>query len=184
MNKFQKFNKLPKARQRRLILLDVLRQIKLPKTCVTTGTYCDIRLPEVDPFAGDKYTPLPVTELHTLLPKIERCSVCAKGALFLSTVAKSNDFMVHDPQGRVTVHHAGMLHKLKSIWPEKNLALVECAFEKDGRFGIDNIVCSDAEIARAVTFGEAFEDDTARLSAIVRNMLKNNGLFKPTAVKK
>lgn len=113
--------------------------------------------------------------------KNNSCRVCARGALLLSTIHKENKFnlteLVHtednggsyDPRGKGDI-------KLKTLFSEKQICMMETAFEGDNlnedylEYDISN---------KCILFGEMFKDDNKRLLAIFNNVVKNNGLFVP-----
>ncbi len=114
------------------------------------------------------------------------CSVCARGALLLSTVARSNDYCVN--LDLVVSKTGGYNHtkkskakstidrRLEQIFDGEQLALIECAFEK----GMNAEVLSDEQYGKARDFGYQYPySDNDRLLAIFKNILKNDGTFKP-----
>ena len=85
----------------------------------------------------------------------------------------------------------------ESLFGKKTTRLIECAFEKSGKYWFDDKSDGDHEyhsgdyestwvlrtlpdtVSRAVRFGERHEDPEKRLLAIMRNVIKNEGVFIP-----
>jgi hypothetical protein len=100
------------------------------------------------------------------------CEVCAIGALF---IAKAVRF------GETSVGDYAMSHfhdSLRGHFSEKQLALIECAFER-GPCGRYEYRLDETEVAEAIAFYGL--DDTAarRLKRILENIIANGGTFKP-----
>ncbi len=124
------------------------------------------------------------------------CGVCALGAMFLSHIRLNNQVKMIDvkekmlynngeegddsPNGRQR-HLAArtFLEKcLKKITTKEQLALIEIAFElNDNILGIGKI--SKAKRQAAYNFGNRYYGDAERLKAIMENVVKNKGMFKP-----
>lgn len=124
-------------------------------------------------------------ELQHLLPEIERqgCSVCARGAAFLSHVRLFDNFKASRVLGRTDDHDfnydAGCgwhttENTLQDTFSEQTRNLIECAFEmsRNHRYGVS------LELAQgAVEFGVRFPKDDERLVAIMENVIANDGEF-------
>jgi hypothetical protein len=187
------FKKLSPAQKRVAIAKDVLIQLQLKKYMATAGTY----------FSTDA---LPLDKTNSLqhsFNKMESCDVCALGACFVSGVRLADKIkvdaiidegtIIEDGETEVSSDYisasASTMHEyLDGIFDEQQLALIECAFEGSDIQGVDN--WSDRE--RAIAFGEQIrmqceEDDNCEygkrdrliLTKIMKNIVKNNGTFKP-----
>lgn len=154
--------------QRRVIIAkDVLAWLKEKKLHATPGTY----LSSVD------FTTVVDGEYKSLRVEEDRvdgggCSACALGGLFACMVENTGglqDFWRHSDQDRIRT-------KLAPYFDERQLAMIETAFEHcyfsgEGATSID--------LNAAYRFGEAFDAGARRMRAIMRNIIRNNGTFKP-----
>lgn len=96
----------------------------------------------------------------TLLEHTEPCDVCAKGAIFLSAIRKFNDY---DAPSSTTREYE-MERKSCEFFTYKQCDKIELVFE-----GWE----SGYETWRRI------KTPNLRLIAIMRNIIKNNGTFKP-----
>lgn len=94
------------------------------------------------------------------------CQVCAIGALFIAEVARNNKFDFH-----FRVDRSEMFDKLSRWFSEDQLTEIECAFECRA--------CRFCNLVRAIEFGKKYADPTARMRAIMENIIANKGDFKP-----
>lgn len=121
------------------------------------------------------------------------CQVCALGALFVSYVDQANGVMTNEPLNDLRTIYA----KLRPYFSDKQLALIETAFEtrvmrnrdeldpaKTGSFL--SIPDSDtpyggnyAVAQKAARFGMQFEKREDRIRAIMKNIIDNDGKFRP-----
>lgn len=165
--------------QRRVMLArDARKEIEKGRYNVDQGTF--VRLP------FDFYDDVSA-QLQPLLhdPQQPACTVCADGALFLSAIRFRND---------CTVGHADSLdNRLPTELKEFSAAqrrLIEIAFEEGcGFYGVergqtgdgDEFIPTEADKQAAAWSGEhGLYDDTERLLAILTNIIRNKGTFKPT----
>ncbi|RJQ25713.1 hypothetical protein C4577_04945 [Candidatus Parcubacteria bacterium] len=137
------------------------------------------------------------------IAKIEKnCGVCALGSMFLSYIRKLDDVKVkdltlqynHHSKPIFRVERKGVLDfKLREIFSEKQLLMIESAFERRSMcsnapdnydnsdwskgFGYDRV---PNYIAEAINFGREFVEAKDRLQAIMQNIIANNGEFVPT----
>jgi len=144
----------PKQR-RVLIAKDVLQQLKLKKY-QARGTYRDFDMlnlvtddnAQLQPFLLSRNRPT--------------CEVCAKGCLFLSRVRMGN---------KVT-KLAAIRYNPKfanKFWPADNWHLIEYTFE--------GWVNSAFDVEKITAFVVKYPTKDARLRAICKNIIANNGLF-------
>lgn len=99
------------------------------------------------------------------------CRVCALGSAFMSLVNIENKCTVK------RVRYGDIdFHRLKRVFGDRNMSLMETAFElnvfEHGN-GADRV-----ELQAAQDFGSRYRMDKQRLTAIMRNIVKNNGDFK------
>lgn len=169
-----------KAERRVAIAKDVLAQLRLERYVATEGVYVDHRVAELASTAPDK-------PLEKLLPQVKSCEVCALGACFLSAVRKYNDVKageIDDPEtfmrydGSMMTEHmfndTTMRTKLARHFTDAQTGLIESAFE---RMPMGSL--TDEGAADAIDFGHCYDTDHDRLVAIMKNIVKNDGTFKP-----
>ena len=173
------------ARERIEILQDVLARLNAKKFKVKAN--CGYVVPDDDE-AFEKLVQSKAKS-ETIANKLAKtCQVCAKGAIFLSTVSLKNAFDFKESAG--LAGHVGpvkIMSRLSEIFDRDNLDLVETAFETP--FNEDEQLCAcnscgvvdwdDFETAER--FGSYYEEDDDRLRAILENMIANEGVFKPSA---
>ena len=154
---------------------DVLAQLKSRKYVAETGVYAAINgaVEEVPSDNWSGYETVPVVKsLRTFLKKHAKkqsCHVCALGACFLANVERRNKVETSDEYVRYEI-----AENLSSIFSPDQMDEIESAFEVSAHHG--------GSLA-AVVFGRRYDTDDKRLRAIMRNIIKNNGEFIPTAVK-
>lgn len=144
------------------IARDVIRLMKAKKLVARTMTYLTL----------DSPIPTGTKELQTLIEQDDfKCYVCAIGGLFVSLVAKENACPIRwGPElgrqfGRVPTipqfRQDGMRRRLRKYFSREQLGLIEAAFE------------------RSIRFGYKYDDPSDRMIAIMRNIIRNQGEFKP-----
>lgn len=111
------------------------------------------------------------------------CQVCARGAAFLAYVKRFNKVKIgqfFDSDGNVNDDKSRIISKRKSreLFGAKNVQFIEVAFEGDPRRCPSNRLRM-AEKVRAVQFYEAIPGGDDRLIAIMKNIIANEGTFKP-----
>ena len=167
-----KFKSLSKAQKRVLIAKDVIAQVKTKKYKAITGKYLSL----VNTF----YNHWSVQE-H--IDEIE-CVCCALGACLISTTKFKNKLKFHDVDSLCAKSDSWKL--LRGIFSPKQMNMIEYAFEAShsgSRVGEDSFGeynkynCN--EIVKCVDFGKSFPYESDRLIAIMKNIIKNKGTFKP-----
>lgn len=168
MNQFDKLLDLPsmpKAEARVEIAKDVLEGLKRGKLKATKGKYLE--------FAINKPA-YSMFEFRAELPSIGQCQVCALGGLFVALVGRVNDCKMQvdgsgERSGSVDCEKLAKYfsEKLAKYFSEEQLHLIENHFEgwmnyPGGR-----------------TYLETWPDPTERMTAIMKNIVKNKGTFKP-----
>lgn len=116
------------------------------------------------------------------LQKSKFCNVCALGACFISLVGIDNKFSSDWDDLSGAPAGSTIQDRLSEYFDKEQIVLIENAFEQGtGYFteSNDQLVCGEVDTADAVAFGEKFYDDAKRLAAIMKNIVKNNGTFKP-----
>lgn len=149
---------------------DVLVQLRKRKNTIIPhqGTYL-----ETDAEFTDEQ--LDGHDLQEYVDKVQKadCKVCAVGAAVMSKARLFDNV----PADVVVV--ADDIHgHLFDVFDENTVALMECAFEQSDSFSTGQ---SEKHLEAAIEFGERYEDDKERLRAIMKNIIENNGKFKPWA---
>jgi hypothetical protein len=176
MNKrTQQFLALSINEKRIAIAQDVIQQVRLEKFNPERGTYNDIHLPgnyEICEIENQEKSMQSV-----LKDSGAECTVCARGAIFLSTIRKSNQYSVKeflDGSGEGYCPDAKVENK---YFTKETTLSMERVFE-------DNIYNDDSE-SDFVLFidnecgNSSVDRDTFALVAICRNVIENNGNWKP-----
>jgi len=111
----------------------------------------------------------------------KNCTVCALGASILSKARLFDDyrFRVND-----SYEH---FHGGAEIFGINQALLIEAAFEQTRELIDDGGVFRDGrtfkfpegQVDRAVKFGKRYGESEKRLAAIMRNVVKNEGVFVP-----
>jgi len=111
------------------------------------------------------------------------CEVCALGACFLSTVKLTNKYTFNPirpseymPYKSDSWDREDLLGKLHKVFTPFQIDLIETAFEG---YNCGVIRMGSAIDQRATSFYHDYEDETSRLRAIMKNIIRNNGTFKP-----
>lgn len=166
--KKETFDKKTKAQQRVIIAKDVILRISLGKIKPKTRVFC--RLPNI--FKGEENYDLK----SFVLSKTRSCEACAKGGLFMSFVGINNNFT---RQGHYlsSCMDSDSMKALSTIFSKKQLAMIETAFEKTTSFGTSDT--SSYEDDKSEAFGAKYDSPKKRLKAIMQNIVKNKGTFKP-----
>ncbi len=129
----------------------------------------------------------------------KECTVCAKGAMFIALVGMKNFFDFNlvnykisvgefytDYYRSISLEHDKFIGRLSDVFSRNQLDLIENAFEftpEDTYEGGDNdeekYGTSEQPKLNAYKLGAKYKKDITRLKAIMNNMIKNKGTFKP-----
>lgn len=173
--------KLTKAEMRVAVAKDVIAQIKAGRYEVQTGAYFNISERVSDFFRGLfglGIKDVGKEQMKDYMKEItaEPCTVCAKGAAFLSYVKLFNK----TPMSRIFDGDGDFFGDADptdngfDLFGDK-AEMMEAAFEGDDING----VLSEAALEKALDFNARYGDAESRLIAIMKNVIKNNGTFKP-----
>lgn len=181
-----------------LVAKDVIKQVKRAKLVVKPGTYAQAIVDDVRGYSWQDVVEadglLKARDLQDIM-KAENatCHVCARGALVMAKANLFNSCPIPSLAG--THYSAEKFSRLefpKDIW-----ARAEAAFE-----GFDEgINLNDAEEAESndydcleilsikerkacLKFYYKYQDETKRLLAIMRNIIRNEGRFVPQGLEK
>lgn len=155
------FTRLTAAQKRVAIAKDVLEQIKLRTTKIKSGHYWNV--------GGDDF--FGIVSKKTLCTET-KCTCCAAGAAVLSGIRLFN-------RDEVSPYNGATIYELPTTWFEsKQLALIEAAFEPFGGAHMMRAHAGDGYVV-AVRFNRGIDGLTERARRIFKNIIKNNGEFKP-----
>lgn len=169
-----KFNSLSKAEQRVLIARDVLTEIKAEKYIPKTGSY-------IKEMKVKGFIPYGANSIQKHFDEIT-CNCCALGACLLSTTKFKNKLEFNDVSYITSSDSQWGL--LNDTFSGEQLTMIEYAFEKEhsgtrvGESRFRNFLDKGTENA-CVEFGCRFSDSSDRMIAIMKNIIKNKGEFKP-----
>ncbi len=159
------FKKLKKAEKRVAIAKDVLKYLKKGKFQAARGEYVN-----TDPQEGNLGT-------CELLQNAEMCQVCGLGALFVAGALKDCSIIKDDIFTRL--NYDGKSQFMQFYDDEMRGALGKY-FSLDQLETIENAFESfTMGKGKGSTFNKGFGDATTRLSRIMKNIIKNEGTFKP-----
>lgn len=181
------FDALPMRQKAMLVAADVIAQIKMKRFKTSKGVYIDnIHIP-----VGMEDLSTASDEGKKLLHK-SACTVCAKGAIFMSSIQMSNKMSLIDVKSIAMAHYdhnwsgvhnnptnvriSKKITDVDRIFTRANLDMIEAAFEKDACF-------AKSESGASRDFGYRYEKSDVRLVAICMNILKHNGEFNPNGYK-
>jgi hypothetical protein len=185
------FNKLTQRQKAVALALDVIANIRLEKFMVEHRGYIahhgDDEAPEAKLSVG--------TDAGKACLLNSNCTVCAKGALFMTSVLKTNKVKVYDVLNADNEDmRTRILHKEK-IFDQKSYDLIEVAFEgsdvgdagdhldesyKDN-FGDTDWDARDEDIRSCkYNYHDKFMEPCQRLVAIMLNVVDNDGVFVPS----
>ena len=155
----------PAKCQRIAIARDLIERVKQKKLRVAQSFWVHF----------DGLQEVPEGDLCSLADK-EPCQVCALGGLFMETLYKHGSLLNNILQpynGGYGIDLKRIRSSLDDIFSDKQLKLIECAFEKgDGWYGY---VTSEAR-----DFGRRYKNDDERLIAIMENLVFNCGTYDPS----
>lgn len=180
--KNRKFWALGKRAKRVAIAKDIISQISKGKIKPKKGSYGI--LPEAPEENG---------KLDEFLAGQKRpCKACALGSCMISLVNLGDRVEISDVVQKSWIGDVfcdqldddKMRTYLTEIFRPNQLVLIESAFEKRSFAGDDNqegctLDHDNDQVIEAISFGRVHGDPTDRLIAICKNIVKNEGTFKP-----
>lgn len=174
------FKKATKSQKRVMIAQDVLAQLKAKRYIPESGVWVEPRYK-----SGKMGNEEESVQKLFAEKNITKCNVCALGAMFMSCTNMNNNTTVDDLDDECT----GMLGDLISdnyklsnglnrIFTYQQLALIETYFENgDGYFQHQDIDYDHLD-----KFSVTYNEDE-RLEQIMKNIIENQGTFKPGKMK-
>ena len=169
------FEQASPAQKRVLIAKDVINLIKSGKITPMTGEWV---YPSYKDESDDESF-----QKTFLKGNVEDCECCALGSMMLSCTLFKNKVKVNEVNGGALDYpnlahgHRKDVMGFRGVFPDDQCKLIEIAFECGyGYYGPGN----DGQISdRAVKFGNKYRTERKRLLAIMNNIVKNKGTFKP-----
>lgn len=155
--KTKPFSRMSVNQQRVVLAKDSLGQMRVGRFLAQSGNYVSNRIGTDNETADQKF----------FTGKVAPCNVCAKGALICSIIRKENEF-----SGSIEALSENVEKVLRRFFGKRQGDLIEAAFEGWGT--------EYTGTAKTIAFYERFQDsDKLRLKEILKNIIKNNGTFKP-----
>ena len=173
------FSKMSIVEKRIAIAKDVIERIKISQFLPEQGVFCEIDGDDISEYEGKTITGEPITEVCDIVNSKQYCSVCAKGGLFMSYVGYVDNLKIDDLTygTRKASLNGNEMRSLSKIFSQKQLSLIETTFENSSYNW--NVELSDEEREICRRFHDKYRHTSERLIKIMKNIIKNNGTFKP-----
>lgn len=113
------------------------------------------------------------TDFKYMLENASDVSCCGVGILLYADILLRGDYTVYKNNDLSKIGLTDIVGRL-DYFNEKELKQIESAFERQWAFAED-----DKSSIPAIAFGVKFTDDRRRMSAILNNIIENNGDFRP-----
>jgi hypothetical protein len=185
------FNKLSQRQKAVALAIDVIANVRLDKFMVEHRGYIAHH--------GDESSPEAKLSVGTKAGAAcligSNCTVCAKGALFMTSVLKTNKVKVYDVLNSDNEDMRTRVLRKEKIFDKKTYDLIEVAFEGsdvgDAGDHLDESYTNDTgdinwdardEDIRSCKYNyhDKFYEPRMRLVAIMLNVVDNDGVFVPT----
>jgi hypothetical protein len=187
------------AQKRVLIAKDVIKQIKAKRFIAAEGSWLHL----VDKYGNNIAGPLVgeadrSTQIQAMFLSGDAptCECCALGGIMMACTLYNNNQTVGDLAADLNIGRnvrcgTAFSNGLHRFFSRQQLALIECAFESGrGEFYVnfDSTTYSRSSLLQHVsrnTLNRALDYETAypktdkRMIAIMQNIVKNNGTFRP-----
>jgi hypothetical protein len=89
----------------------------------------------------------------------------------------------NDAPDYLSIDNGAICNVLQKHFSQTQLEMIECAFEGGKIHNLHKVdgtpLISEVMEQKCAKFYDKYEDSRKRLAAIMRNMIKNNGIFKP-----
>ena len=170
------FKRMSKAQKRVAVAKDVIASIKAKQLVAKARTYIDVKAEGKDGYDNNTFKH---PDFQTALAMGQQCTACALGGLFVCAVKFENKIATEDANDNID--QPDLHDYLQHLFPYEQLQLIEIAFEQSwGIPGFDNGDDVPDKWKTAVAFGQKHPtDDAARMTAIMRNIIRNEGTFIP-----
>ena len=166
------FARMSAKRKRLAIAADVIEQVRLKRFTAEQNVYVGIDALR-DYKESIVYESAALQQFLVYPPKnAVSCTVCGIGAIVLSKAKLGNE---------VVLKHRYFHEALEDIFSERQQCLIETAFEgyNSGPYSWSDDENEEANPAAVKFYRKYAGNDDKRLVAIFRNILKNDGEFKP-----
>lgn len=186
-------NKKPTARKtdaqmRVLIAKDVLAQIAARRYRPAPGWWLDdSNMSKLADYVDNRFEEMEdqkqcniSIDANDYVSKVKSCSVCALGSIFMSQ-ARTPGSVVFTAKTASAYEAFEDLSTspLSKYFSENQLVLIEACFEgNDGMYACDISDGNTKLLSQAYVF--TYKSSTARLTAIMRNIVRNKGTFVPS----
>ena len=191
------FNKLSAPKKRVALAKDVIIQLGIKNFKAYPGVYVFPRVTDIG-ILQNIDTNNNIQQANLLVSQgVISCEVCAKGAIFMSHVMKTNSCSVKEV--KYSNSNEPVTDRVSEFFDRDQLNLIEAAFEENPDMytedAIDDLDDGDDIIwdlpdpkeirkieklaNKAVKFGDKYKTPHNRLIAIMKNIIKNKGTFKP-----
>lgn len=164
------------AQKRIAIAKDVIKRIEANQYRPQSDVFCLIggyNISELKRAEEDQ-------EVCDIVNSDKQCTVCAKGGLFMSYIGYTNNFTVrklsNSPSSQSNLEYNEM-QALSKIFSPKQLSLIETSFERKTFDWNRNL--TETEKNKCYSWHRRFFDSSKRLVGIMKNIIKNKGIFKP-----
>lgn len=180
--------KLTKQQRRIAVLRDALKQIELKNTLAVTGRVIDpFDLLTNEEFNNEENEDKQAQDLIKVKFKGKgaKCRCCARGALLLSTINKENTFKIcelKEADNGAFDEESPVDSRLLQLFSKRQILMMENAFETEVLFndrGINEALLSTKDTNKSLKFGKKHKNSSDRLKAILKNCIKNKGIFIP-----
>lgn len=181
------FKKLTAAEKRVRIAKDVIDALNTKRITANRGGYILPSKGEGDLFENAALD----TQVRDAFSTVKHCEVCALGGIFVAAVErfdrikiKNLNYMPIMRGNTNTVSDLNLHHfenYLYKFFSRKQLAMIEMAFE-DLHTLVDVPAISDEEEDAIFKFSYRFKTAKNLMIAIMENIIKNKGTFKPNKI--
>jgi hypothetical protein len=160
-----KFDKLTNAQKRVALAKDVIAWVKAGALIPDHVVYVrPTILPDHYPFFDRS------SEVQANAVNWGKCKVCARGALFVAKVAHMNNCLAQD-----FLSVAGSVEAMDGLFEDNQFYEIECAYEGwQSFFPLNN----------KNLWTNRYPDDSERMIAIMKNIIRNKGTFRLNEVEK
>ena len=169
----EKFKSATKAERAVMVAKDALSMLGKGKITAVTGSWVDLPYRIFDGIEPEDEKNIQICDL-TDSKDFNDCQTCALGALMLSEIRHTDKLTMEEVI--VSIEYEDHGYRLDKIFSPAQQRLMEYAFEGGrGYFDSDDIPAN--QIPKLDSFYLKYPDETDRLRAILKNVIKNNGKF-------
>jgi hypothetical protein len=160
------------AERRVMIAKDVLAELRTKHIRPRQGVFVAAKYEDGTPTLVATCAGQPMHE--ALLNNV--CECCALGAIFVAAVERFNDVESTDNHVSPNLGLEDIHAPIRKHFSETQMKLIENAFETGNGYFVKTTIDGRD---RAVKFGMQFHTPRSRMTAIMKNIIENNGTFKP-----